>query len=305
MAKVTSSLSIIFYVYLVNIIFGTIVAATLNMLLGCLFLTYSIMTSLINYPLYISGPLELASMIAFFGTGGILLQRDVLNSLTVALYKKVVVCLGINSFLLLLFSSFPTPLTKGYLPLIGSFISILATAGFAEDNGKKFYKTLTFERIIMRQLLPIAGIVVAVISPYFRNTFMYWGGVLILLAGAADSIKRRQATYLAFTVVMYIIVMIAGYFIQGKAFVIVGIGTVFVAINTLALRKFSGSAIFPFLITAFGLIFIYAGTRSENIPGLDDIMHTNSTQLDSIPFIVPNILDGLKIVAEYMRVFEQ
>jgi len=132
---------------------------------------------------------------------------------------------------------------------------------------------------------------------------MYWVGVLIIAFGAGDTFKRKSSTYLITTSIVYLFVIIVGYLLQSKAIVIIGIATIFIAINILAFSRFSGSVLFPFVITFMGIGLILAGTYSEGIgEALGDVIKVTNTTTVETRYIVPDILSFLRILSQYVVV---
>jgi len=162
--KITSSISILFYIYLAEILFGPQLGGLFDIILGNTFLLYSIMTKMLDIPFFVSSSLEISSMLSFFGAGVILFTARIE---TEKIYKITIAIFGTIIFSLLFYSSFETPLTKGYLPLLGSLVASFAASVFMQDHQHTFFKELTFRRILQKQVLPLAGCALVAISPFF------------------------------------------------------------------------------------------------------------------------------------------
>jgi len=298
--KVSSLITIIFYFFILGNIFNVFVASVFNTLFGIFIFFYSIMSDFQNVPVLITGPMEIVSLLAF------------LAAVVITEARKEMA--GFISFNLLIISSFSTPLSKGYLPLLAHFVPLYILIGRILDARRfkpegETTEVPTMQKLILKQFITLYGCLLVFLSAYFRNIVMYWEGIGIIAFGFFRAIKRRNTEQMIMTIVTAIAVMIFGYFVQSKVVVFLGIGSVFIVINTLALSKFSGSILFPFVITALGMAFIYAGTFYENVGEVFEVLKSapmgNQTSTINVPYVVPPILDVLNSLSYYLVKYYQ
>eukprot|EP01126_Amoeba_proteus_P015536 TRINITY_DN17008_c0_g1_i1.p1 TRINITY_DN17008_c0_g1~~TRINITY_DN17008_c0_g1_i1.p1 ORF type:complete len:396 (+),score=45.58 TRINITY_DN17008_c0_g1_i1:869-2056(+) len=146
---------------------------------------------------------------------------------------------------MLLCSSFPT-ISQGWIFLVAS----LGAYGWSCANLTKFDHDLFWWTYSF-----IPSFLLFVYRP-FDNTFLFWLGS----AGTIAIYTHLQVLEKPLVAAFYsLVISILGLVIQSKLIVMVGYIFVVISINMLAVKVFSSSLLFPFVLTFCGLALIYAG----------------------------------------------